>query len=92
MSLNENQTGETKLPRSRLDIGLGLIEAAGLLFSAAEPLLRKCQWSEDTDGAWATTCDEVFEFTAEGPKANGFKFCPFCGGELLVVKYTTPNE
>lgn len=41
-----------------------------------------CSWSADEDGTWETECDELFQFTTDGPKENGFKFCPYCGARL----------
>lgn len=46
---------------------------------------RLCRWSPDPDGFWETKCGELFEFTAEGPTENGFHFCPYCGGGLVVL-------
>ena len=40
----------------------------------------ECTWREDC--GWQTSCGELFEFTADGPKENRFGFCPFCGGVL----------
>ena len=38
-----------------------------------------CEWKQDDDGVYNTDCDHRFEFTAEGPRENGFLFCPYCG-------------
>jgi len=44
-------------------------------------LVPTCKWSENEDGAWETDCNEIFEFTndGDGPTANGFRHCPYCG-------------
>ena len=47
---------------------------------------KKCAWQEDEDGVWETGCHEMFVFEADGPQENDFRFCPYCGGPLLVVK------
>ena len=48
--------------------------------------MSECYWIEDMqpDGwvVWQTTCANMFEFTADGPDENNFKFCPYCGGKL----------
>lgn len=48
----------------------------------------KCEWStEDYDcEAYITGCGEIFQFTSDGPPENNFKFCPYCGGELVQVQ------
>lgn len=45
-----------------------------------------CKWQNDDGNApHETQCGQAFEFTNDGVKENGFKFCPFCGGSILVV-------
>jgi hypothetical protein len=39
---------------------------------------KNCVWSEDND-VWQTGCKEEFQFTNDGPKENGFNYCPYCG-------------
>ena len=45
-----------------------------------------CIWKETEDGRHDTQCGEAFEFTNDGVKANGFKFCPFCGKQIKTVQ------
>ena len=40
-----------------------------------------CNWYQD-DEAWKTTCKNAFVFNDDGPSANGFAFCPYCGMPL----------
>ena len=47
-----------------------------------------CQWKEDGDGIWNTGCGHLFEFTADGPTENQFRFCPYCGGKILICEET----
>ena len=47
--------------------------------------MDKCQWYEDDNGVWETTCECTFEFIVDGPDDNGFSFCPFCGLILEVM-------
>ena len=41
-----------------------------------------CAWGKDEDGIYQTDCGECFVFNDDGPKENGFKFCPYCGKTL----------
>lgn len=50
----------------------------------AEP----CWWLEDDCGTWDTACGHSFEFTADGPHENTFKFCCFCGNPLMPSYYS----
>ena len=43
-----------------------------------------CEWKENENGYFDTECSESFEFTADGPKENGFKFCPYCQGRIAA--------
>ena len=48
---------------------------------------KNCIWTEDmTDGYWETSCHGEFVFETEGPKANGMKFCCYCGKRLKEGK------
>ncbi len=55
--------------------------------------MSECYWIEDHgldgDTLWQTTCANAFQFTADGPDENNFKFCPYCGGKL---KITVPDR
>ena len=48
-----------------------------------------CKWKEETsvftdgDGDYATGCDNMFTIMEGNPKDNGFKYCPYCGGEII---------
>ena len=48
-------------------------------------LSKKCTWKlDDADyGVYATSCGEFFQLLADTPKENHFKFCCYCGGELV---------
>jgi len=43
-----------------------------------------CQWTEDENGPHETECGHAFEFTYDGVEANGFKYCCFCGGSIIL--------
>jgi hypothetical protein len=61
-----------------------LAERNGLLRELAEYQSRDgtCDWAENQDGAYETSCGETFEFTDGGPKENKFKHCPYCGRRM----------
>lgn len=45
-----------------------------------------CIWSHDADtDAWATGCGNLHVFSASGPSDNDHRFCPYCGGNLVVA-------
>lgn len=47
----------------------------------------QCNWFEEVDGNWSTSCGQCFEFTADGPKEANFNYCCWCGGKLVAVLY-----
>lgn len=50
---------------------------------------KTCEWSKEQDDydTWqASCCDNVFQFTDDGPRANGFTRCPYCGGTLTEAE------
>jgi Lar family restriction alleviation protein len=52
---------------------------------------RKCTWTENDDGAWETSCEQMFEFTTAGPTSNKFIFCPYCGKRIEAEPKTEPQ-
>ncbi|MDZ7355767.1 MAG: hypothetical protein ONB55_21820 [candidate division KSB1 bacterium] len=45
----------------------------------------KCIWEYDEwHECWHTTCGNAHSFIALDPPANGYKFCPYCGGRLKI--------
>jgi hypothetical protein len=56
-----------------------------------QPAVTGCEWSTDEESdMWETTCGKAFVFNEDGPIANGFKFCPFCGLSLDELPYELP--
>lgn len=52
-------------------------------------------YDSDTDdgGMWGSTCQNLFRFSVGGPKLNEFKYCPFCGNDIVEVeKEPTPKD
>ena len=48
---------------------------------------EQCDWVLDPiDGFWSSACGEMHEFTVDGPEENGYKYCPYCGDTLTIVK------
>jgi rRNA maturation endonuclease Nob1 len=50
---------------------------------------RTCQWAQDDmggDDVWETQCGQAFQFNDGGPAENSFKFCAYCGGNLVEAR------
>lgn len=59
-----------------------------LLTSPEPEQARVCEWqSEDVaSSVWETACDNICDFNGwvyPTPTDNGFRLCPFCGGNLV---------
>jgi hypothetical protein len=53
-----------------------------------------CIWKLDDDpdySVWETQCENMFMFEADGPKENGFVWCPYCG-DGITIKAPSPSE
>jgi len=46
----------------------------------------KCEW-EWGDCYWDTGCGRAFEFNDGTPTDNDFRYCPYCGKELVESGY-----
>ena len=44
-----------------------------------------CTWTiyDEESDTWCTDCGFMFEFSTGGPEQNEFKYCPFCGIEII---------
>ncbi len=54
---------------------------------AADPNSGSCQWKEDSDGIYHTSCAHWFEFSHGRPWDNGAVFCIYCGLHLHEVPF-----
>ena len=50
------------------------------------PRQESCLWEIDEDGCFETGCDEKHMFIEGGIQDNRYKFCPYCGGEIMEAK------
>ena len=49
--------------------------------------MKPCTWTEDADGNWESGCGDLFGFMPDGPRQNGFRYCPYCGKALDEQPY-----
>lgn len=52
----------------------------------------QCEWKQDDDGIWHTQCGRSFEFIDDGPTENKFRFCCYCGAELVEREYEEAED
>lgn len=50
-----------------------------------------CKWRKNgfhmkEHNYWETGCNNLFQFTNDGPKENHFEWCPYCGDLIEVIK------
>ena len=45
-------------------------------------IIPACQWTEDPDGIWYTSCGQAHEFNTGTPEENDHLYCPYCGNVL----------
>ena len=51
---------------------------------------KYCEWREDKDGAWDTSCKNKFELTHGTPLDNQMTYCCYCGkplGQIARARY-----
>ena len=56
------------------------------LAAAEQKMDRTCSWYDD-GGCWISQCGNAWTFNADGddgPAENDMKFCPFCGGAVVL--------
>ena len=42
-----------------------------------------CEWWEDEEGLWHTECGEGYIFIDDDLEESGYRFCPYCGREII---------
>ncbi len=57
--------------------------------AARRELARVCEWKLDGDGAYYVKCGDFrvgvpMQLDVDGAAYHRFKFCPYCGGKLIV--------
>lgn len=50
----------------------------------------RCNWTEDSDGNWDTTCGNTFVIESGTPADNNFHWCCYCGKKLAQASYVEP--
>ena len=48
--------------------------------------MKTCKWTHDDlcgDRYYDSECGENFVFNSGNTKDNGFKYCPYCGKEIV---------
>ena len=41
---------------------------------------------------YETSCDEIFEFLADGIEENKFVYCPYCGKPIVEIPYEEEKD
>ena len=52
----------------------------------------RCDWKEDEDGNWNTSCNQCMVFEYAPPHEQGYKFCHHCGKPINFIKFTFIEE
>lgn len=48
---------------------------------------QRCDWKEDIDGNWGTSCKQCMCFEYAPPAEQGYKFCHHCGATINYIQY-----
>lgn len=49
--------------------------------------LHDCLWTQDIDGNWKSSCNNIHVLIEGTPRENGIRFCCYCGKELYEEYY-----
>lgn len=52
-----------------------------------EVAAKRCDWKEDSDANWDTSCKQCMCFEHAPPSEQGYKFCHHCGSTINFIKY-----
>jgi hypothetical protein len=52
----------------------------------------QCDWKEDIDGNWDTSCKQCMCFEYGPPCEQGYQFCHYCGATIKFIHYKIEEE
>lgn len=84
------QERDTWILAKMIDTALAA-KAGGLPAPLAEAV-KPCDWKEDEDGNWYTSCHQFMCFEHAPPNEHGYKFCHRCGHPTNFVEFTPPLD
>lgn len=58
------------------------------LHQREEMITPQCEWKEDSDGNWDTSCKQCMCFEHAPPFEQGYIFCHHCGLTINFINYT----
>jgi len=48
---------------------------------------KRCDWKQDEDGNWDTSCGQCMCFEYAPPNEQGYRFCHHCGLTINFIKF-----
>ena len=51
-----------------------------------------CDWKQDIDGNWDTSCKQCICFEYAPPYEQGYQFCHHCGATINFIRYKIEEE
>lgn len=77
----DSRTYELRRLAKQMEDGLAALDDGGC-----------CEWEEDLDGLWNTTCGQTWLFNEGGPKENKVSFCFYCGNPVRLPPPPAPPK
>jgi hypothetical protein len=53
---------------------------------------QPCDWKQDDDGNWDTSCNQCVCFEHAPPFEQGYRFCHHCGATINFITYKHKND
>lgn len=69
----------------------------GMMRAVADAAVPSCEWfpASDMDNmpdTWEGACGAIWSFIDDGPIENGMRFCPNCGGKVVIAAKATGDQ
>jgi len=52
----------------------------------------RCDWKQDDEGNWDTSCKQCMSFDYAPPAVQGYKFCHHCGATINFIEFQIEEE
>jgi hypothetical protein len=86
------RTDHEEIDMRKLEGELNEVSAAFSGLTAAcsqcnERATKRCDWKQDSDGDWSTSCQRCMCFEYAPPNEQGYRFCHHCGHSINFIEY-----
>lgn len=75
------------LQRDDTEHGVDYVKLSDVQLALSDAQSSQCDWKEDDEGYWETSCRRFMCFEHAPPNEQGYKFCHSCGKPIKFIEH-----